>query len=125
MTHLTPAETGTPMIPARPSSGDLAAPRAAPPSPRLDRAGLQRGLALRRNRLAALEAAMVAACEQAAARDCGGAVRIDDRETWDRATWHRYLAEATRLEPEYGPGMRRLWQEIGRLEALMALPLAA
>jgi hypothetical protein len=44
---------------------------------------------------------VVAACESAAARGAARSVRIDDRATWNRATWDRYLAEATRLEPDY------------------------
>jgi hypothetical protein len=68
---------------------------------------------------------MVAACERAAARGRAGGVCIDDRATWDRATWRRYLDAATRLEPAYGPPMRRLLQEIDQLKRLMALPRAA
>jgi hypothetical protein len=50
---------------------------------------------------------------------------MDDRGTWDRATWQRYLDAAARLEPQYGPAMRRLLQEIDQLNRLMALPLVA
>jgi hypothetical protein len=52
-------------------------------------------------------------------------VRIDDRATWDRPTWQRYLDAATRLEPDYGPPMRRLLQEIDQLTRLIDLPIAA
>jgi hypothetical protein len=38
--------------------------------------------------------------------------------------WRRYLDAAARLEPHYGPPMRRL-QEIDRLQRLLDLPLAA
>lgn len=95
------------------------------PSSRLDLAGLRSGVVLRRARLARLETAMVAACERAAARGRAGDVHMDDRGTWDRATWQRYLDAAARLEPQYGPAMRRLLQEIDQLNRLMALPFVA
>lgn len=98
--------------------------RAAPARSMLDRAHLQHGVAKRRRLLADLEARLAAACEQRAARGRARAVHMDDRATWDRATWNRYLAAATELEPEYGPRMRRLWQEIGHLERLAELPVA-
>lgn len=109
------------------SSDDGARPR---PPLTLRREVLGRKIALRRARLAGLETAMIAACEAAALgvhrparaacdRECW------DRERWDRATWHRYLAAAMRLEAEYGPRMRRLRLEIGQLERLMTLPVAA
>jgi hypothetical protein len=82
-------------------------------------------IAHRRARLAGLEAEMIAACE-AAAR--GARPRTSagfDREHWDRATWHRYLAAARRLEATYGPRMRHLRQEIGQLERLITLRIAA
>jgi hypothetical protein len=49
----------------------------------------------------------------------------NDRESWDRATWNRYLAAATRLESTYGPRMRRLRREIEQLERLMTLLTAS
>jgi hypothetical protein len=61
----------------------------------------------------------------AAARGAARAVRIDDRASWDRASWNRYLAEATRIEPKYMPIMLRLLSEIGRLERLTMLADAA
>lgn len=79
----------------------------------------------RRAALAALAAEMTAACE---AEAIGTRSRTDapaDPAGWDRATWHRYLAAAMRLEARYGPRMRRLRQEIGQLERLMSLPIAA
>lgn len=78
---------------------------------------------LRRARLAELEAEMIIACETAVlgVRPLTG--KLSDREYWDRAMWQRYLDAAARLEPEYGPAMRQLLQEIQRLERLMALPL--
>lgn len=117
MTHLS--------SPARAPASILTASGLAAPSPRLDLAGLRSGVALRRDRLVSLETAMVAACERAAARGRAGGVCMDDRETWDRATWRRTLDAATRLEPAYGPPMRRLLQEIDQLNRLMALLSAA
>ena len=74
--------------------------------------------------LAALEAEMIAACETAALTTRSETDGPLDCERWDRATWHRYLAAAMRLETIYGPRMRRLRQEIGQLERLMTLPIA-
>ena len=82
-------------------------------------------IARRRAALAELEAEMTAACEAAALGTRPRTSGAIDREHWDRATWHRYLAAAMRLEVEYGPRMRRLRQEIGQLERLMTLPIAA
>ena len=117
MTHLS--------SPARAPASLLTASGLAAPSPRLDLAGLRSGVALRRDRLVSLETAMVAACERAAARGRASGVCMDDREIWDRATWRRTLDAATRLEPAYGPPMRRLLQEIDQLNRLMALSLTA
>ena len=68
--------------------------------------------------------AMVAKCEARAAHGATPGVDIANRETWDRATWTRYLAAAAALEPEFGPAMRQLYREIDQLERLAALPLA-
>ena len=81
-------------------------------------------IARRRAALAAVEAEMIGACETAA---LGVHPETDgplDCKRRDRATWHRYLAAAMRLETVYGPRMRRLRQEIGQLERLMTLPIA-
>ena len=43
---------------------------------------------------------MAASCEAAAARGAPRAIRVDDRGTWDRAMWQRYLDAAARLEPD-------------------------
>jgi hypothetical protein len=111
---------------ARPAAAPVLASHTLPTtSSRLDLAGLRSAVVLRRACLARLETAMVAACEHAAARGRADDVQMDDRATWDRATWQRYLDAAARLEPEYGPAMRRLLQEIDQLNRLMALPLAA
>jgi hypothetical protein len=54
-----------------------------------------------------------------------GRVTDFERTHWERTVWHRYLAAAMRLEPDYGPRIRRLCQEIGQLERLKTLPIAA
>jgi hypothetical protein len=97
----------------------------SPPSAMLSRQVLDMQVRVRRARLAELEAEMIAACEAAAG---GMRPRTNagfEREHWDRATWHRYLAAAMRLEAEFGPRMRRLRQEIGQLERLITLQIAA
>jgi hypothetical protein len=94
---------------------------ARPPPAIFSRQFLDRQIARRRACLAALETDMIAACEAAA---LGSGARADPTD-WGRATWHRYLAAAMRLECDYGPRMRRLRQEIGQLERLMTLPIAA
>jgi hypothetical protein len=86
----------------------------------LSRQVLDLKIALRRACLTELEIAMSAACEAAALGE-GPRTFATDRESWDRTTWHRYLAAAMRLESTYGPRMRRLRREIGQLERLMAL----
>ena len=78
----------------------------------------------RRAALAALEAEMIAACETAAMATRSEPDGPLDCECWDRATWHRYLAAAMRLETVYGPRMRCLRQEISQLERLVTLPIA-
>lgn len=87
----------------------------APLLPRLDRDMIRRSVALRRKRLAELEAQMVEACDAVAAGP-------GDRRCWDRAAWQRYLDTATRLEGSYGPRMRRLRDDIARLDRLLDLP---
>ena len=51
-------------------------------------------------------------------------VRLDDRSTWDRGMWDRYLSTAAALEPDYMPQMLRLHAEIERLERISLLPAA-
>ena len=119
MTHLSAGGAGTTAPPAminrphRPFEGH-----------HLDLDRLRQGIAGRRQRMLDLEVALVAACETAAARGRSNGVYMDDRETWDRATWSRYLAAAARLEPDYGPKMRKLLQEIDQLSRLTELPVA-
>ena len=54
-------------------------------------------------------------------RNAPRSVQVHDRETWDRAMWDRYLRAAAGLEPEYGPRLRRLYQEIDQLGRLAEL----
>ena len=109
------------------SPDGAAAPR--PPSilsrPMLDARMLDAQIGRRRAALAALEAEMTAACEAEALGTGSRTSTPADHAGWDRATWHRYLAAAMRLEAEYGPRMRCLHREIGQLERLMRLPIAA
>ena len=93
--------------------------------PPLCRSSLTRQIALRRARLADLEIEMIAACEAAALSERSPATAGIERGHWDRTTWHRYLAAAMRLEPTYGPRLRRLRQEIGQLERLLTLSIVA
>lgn len=118
MTDPSPGTGSGPAMPCRVRSEPEHSSRARG---RFDRARLHDGIACRRAQLAELEASMVAACENAAARAAARSVRIDDRATWDRATWDRYLAEAARLEPDYMPAMLRLLGEISRLECLIMI----
>ena len=97
----------------------------SPPPSMLSHPVLALKIVLRRARLAALETEMIAACEVAALGTRPQTGTTCDREHWDRVTWHRYLAAAMRLEATYGPRMRRLHREIGQLERLMALSIAA
>jgi hypothetical protein len=117
-------DDGAAALATRRSTSHPIPPAAGQVRPHLDRDRIRAGIARRRQALAGLEAALVAACEQAAARGARSCVRIDDRATWDRAMWQRYLDAAARLEPDYGPGMRRLLREIDQLTRLMALPVA-
>lgn len=119
MTDLSPRGVG---VSARPSV--MSWPNQLPAGRHLDRNRLRQGIESRRQRLLDLEAALVAACEEEAARCRDNAVRMADRETWDRPMWARYLAAAARLEPDYGPEMRRLLREIDQLTRLTELPVA-
>ena len=79
----------------------------------------------RRAHLAELETEMIAACEAAALGARPQRSATSDRERWDRTRWQRYLAVAMRLEATYGPPICRLRREIGQLERLMTLLIAA
>jgi hypothetical protein len=123
MTHVTQAEGGTAAPSAFVSLPSTSLPPPPPVAPHLDREQIRGRIAQHRALLAALEGAFVAACEAAAARHGTIALRVDDRATWDRAMWQRYLDAATMLEPDYGPRMRGLLRDIDRLERLLALPI--
>jgi hypothetical protein len=112
-----------------------------PPPPRLDRAMppghaaarpagpplfagatlLTRQIALRQMQLAALETAMIDACEAAVTGRPTRANTPAGPARWTRADWQRYLAAAMQLEAVYGPRIRHLRQQIGQLERLKAL----
>lgn len=100
-------------------------PTASPFPAHLSREVLRLGVALRREVLAGLEAEMVEACETAAGSGDPRTSAPDDRASWDRDAWRRYLDAAARLEGCYGPRMRRLREDIARLERLLDLPVAA
>jgi hypothetical protein len=97
----------------------------SPPPAVLSRQALDLQIDRRRVRLVELETEMIAACEAAAAGTRSRTDATSGRERWDRATWHRYLTAIMRLEAIYGPGMRRLRQEIGQLERPKTLLSAA
>ena len=108
--------TGRAPLPAAPATW---------PSGRLDREMIRHSLMLRRDRLAELEEQMVDACNAAAERDHHQTATLRDPRRWDRAAWSRYLDAAARLESSHGPRMRRLRDDIARLERLLDLPVTA
>ena len=95
----------------------------SPPTSMLSRQTLDFPIALRRARLAELEAEMIAACEAAVLGVRLRRTASGDCACWDRMIWHRYLAVAMRLEATYGPCMRRLHPEVGQLGRLMMLSI--
>ena len=97
----------------------------SPPPARLSRQRLDMQILRRRARLAELEAEMIAACVAAALGTRPRTCADFERTYRERTVWHRYLAAAMQLEQDYGPRMRRLCQEIGQLERLKTLPIAA
>ncbi len=105
----------------------LPAASATRPSGRLDRGMIRRSLMLRRERLADLEEQMVDGCNAAAERDHHKTATAmpTDRRRWDRAAWSRYLDAAAQMEGSHGPRMRRLRDDIARLERLLDLPVTA
>lgn len=46
---------------------------------------------------------------------------MDDRSTWDKATWSRYLAAAAH-EPDFKPQIMRFLRKINSIETLLAMP---
>ena len=123
MTHLSP--DGGAMSPP-PSTLNRSSPAGpALPHPFSGQVLLTLQIASRRARLAELEAEMIAACEAAAVGTRYRTNATAERKHWGRTTWYRYLATAMRLEATYGPHIRRLRQEIGQLERLLTLSIAA
>jgi len=123
MTHLSP-DGGAMSPPSTLSRQALIRPPSARPvlpHPFSGQMLLTLQIASRRARLADLEAEMIAACEVAALGARSRTNATAERKRWNRATWHRYLAAAMRLEATYGPRMRRLRQEIGQIERLKTL----
>lgn len=114
----------------RPRLGDRRAVQAPVPSQSLgsaptalDPRRILTAIQDKRAEIAALEADWAAASERAAARSLGGVGRLGNRDTWDRATWNRYLAAAADSQDLYLPRLRRLYAEVDRLERLQN-PLA-
>ena len=96
----------THMTPGRDSPVSSRTPATTGFQPSLDRSRLREAIGVRRQRLAEREADLVAACEKAVAHGAGRHIRHDDRTTWDRAAWNRYIETATRLEPAPDQGHR-------------------
>jgi hypothetical protein len=88
----------------------------------IDQDRLQNAIARRRAQITRIEAEWVATCERRAAHGAGNHIRIDDRATWDRAMWNRYLAAAANTQAAYLPRLVRLYDEIVRLERLLTQP---
>ena len=115
MSHHPPVRT---TLPSAPSAISTAGP------PRLSRAMIHAGISLRQAALDALEAELVSDCEAAAGLGNPELSAVDNRASWDRAAWGRYLAAAVQVEARYGPRMRRLHADIEHLERLLHLPIA-
>ena len=124
MTHLTPGGATLPVAPSLPDPHPISLGSLASLGIDLDR--LRDTIARRRSLIVLIETEWVATCERRAARNAGRAIRVDDRETWDRAMWDRYLAAAAATQAGYLPRLRRLYAEVARLEQLQVpLPTSA
>jgi hypothetical protein len=88
MTHLSPSPTAR-----RPELSVLPSSQPDPPPVR-NHSEFPDALAAKRAAIAILELAWVAVAEADAARGAGRHIRMDDRATWDKPTWARYLAAA-------------------------------
>lgn len=124
MFHRSPRPGIVPVPPPIAFHPTLLPPPAALPVPHLSHEMIRRAVAAHRALLADLEAQMIGACDAAAGRGVPASAP-DDRRGWDRMAWGRYLAAATRLETSYGPRMRRLRDDIARLDCLLDLRIAA
>ncbi len=113
MTHLSPSPTGGHAV-----TPCLLSP-AGVPSLTVSPTRLRDALAAKRAAIASLETRWVAASEAYASR---GRTRMDDRSSWDKATWSRYLAAAVAHEPEFKPRIMQLLREIHGIETLLAIP---
>jgi hypothetical protein len=89
------------------------------------RTSLHEALIAKRASVAILEAEWVAAAETEVARPASRAVHVDDRATWDKSAWQRYLTAAAAHEADYKPRIMRLLRDIDSLEMLLALPASA
>jgi hypothetical protein len=115
MTHLSPANAVRLVLPTvsdadssvSPLIGNHHSPEAA--------------LSRKRAQVAQLESAWVAAAEAEVARHLSHGARVDDRATWDKTMWDRYLAAATAQEPNFKAHIMHLLDEIGSLERLLAV----
>ena len=116
MTHLSPAATVRRSLPPVPVARPLFTTLLG------DRSRLRSALLDKRTTITRLETAWVAAAEADAAVGRSQAVRMDNRETWDSRTWDRYLAAASKHEPDYRPRIKRLLSEIDNIEKLLSLP---
>lgn len=67
-----------------------------------------------------VEADWVADAERETARHIPKHVQIDDRSTWDGATFARYMSKAERIEPSFKPRLRQLLVEVDALERLLS-----
>jgi hypothetical protein len=79
---------------------------------------IQDAILRKRAQIASLELDWSSASERAAARSLGAAAGLGDRESWDRATWDRYLSAASDCQEDYLPRLRRLYEGVTRLEQL-------
>ena len=89
----------THMTPGRDSPVSSRTPATTGFQPSLDRSRLREAIGVRRQRLAEREADLVAACEKAVAHGAGRHIPLDDRTTWDRAAWNRYVGTASNSNP--------------------------
>ncbi len=106
-----------------PPQHSIASPHSSPAHPLgIPLGRIRDAITARRALIARIESAWVSTCEREASRNLAPGVLLDDRETWDKATWNRYLAAAAKSETRFLPRMRRLYDEIARLEAMLALP---
>jgi hypothetical protein len=117
MTHVTARKA------TRPDVAHIAGdPGPIPAALGIDQDRLQNAIARRRAQITLLEAEWIATCERRAARGAGNHIRIDDRATWDRAMWNRYLAAAANTQAAYLPTLVRLYDEVVRLQRLPTQP---